>query len=280
MSTPAVRLACAAFALAAAGTAAAAPLALPAPPAAVLAPHLGEQLPLQQVVRASNGQESPLGRYFDGSRPVVLVPGYYTCTQLCGLVMHGVLESLARSGLPASQWRVVGFSIDPADTPAQAKLREAADRDFARFLDESDRGMRMRMLNAQLDLLTADPPTVEALVRAVGYSASAAPDGQGIDHAAGFAIATPDGRIARYFQGIRFDPGELRLALVEASGGQVGTLGDRLVLLCSHYDPATGRYTTAVMGLLRVLGAAGVVAGGAWILRRRHGRDPSKAART
>ena len=55
-------------------------------------------------------------------------------------------------------------------------------------------------------------------------------------------MLTPDGRLARYLFGIEYGPRDLRLALVEASAGRIGTPVDALLLYCYHYDPMTGRY--------------------------------------
>ena len=63
--------------------------------------------------------------------------------------------------------------------------------------------------------------------------------------------ATPEARVSRYFPGVRFDPSDVRLALAEAAHGRVGSLVDRLVLLCYHFDPVTGKYTLQVLTLLR-----------------------------
>lgn len=257
----------AALVVLACGPGAAAPLALPPPPTVRFAPAPGASLPLQLAMQRSDGEATTLQRYFDGRRTVVLVPGYYTCTALCGLLMHGVLESLGRTGLPASTWRVVGFSIDPADTPDAARRREADDLAYARFL-ASNGGWPAGSAPA-LDLLIPGAHAAGALSQALGIDAMRAAD-RSIDHAAGFVVVTPDGRVARQFSGVRFAPRDLRLALVEASQGRIGTLSDRLVLLCSHYDPAVGRYTGSLMLAIRALGILGVLAGATWLWRCRH----------
>lgn len=265
--------ACGAAFVLACGDAEAAPLAIPPPPAVRFDPDLGTSLPLHVPMQTSSGQPTMLDRYFDARHAVVLVPGYYACKQLCGLVMHGVLEALGQSGLPASTWRVVGFSIDPDDTPAAARQRESDDLAYARFL--ASNGKWKAGTPPEIDLLTAGERERVTLSRALGIESSRAADGS-IDHAAGFVVVTPDGRIARHFSGVRFEPRDLRLALVEASQGRIGTLTDRVVLLCSHYDPAVGRYTGSLMLGLRVLGLIGVLAGGSWIwLRRRAGGGPA-----
>jgi protein SCO1/2 len=260
--------ACCASASSASETPAGAPLQLPAPPAVQLAQKLGDTVPLDLTLQQAEGGPVRLRELFAGPGAVVLVPGYYQCPQLCGLVMQGVLEALAKSGLPPRAWRIVGFSIDPQDTPATARAREADYRAYARFVAPE------ATPPVDLHLLTSDAATSAALAQALGYAVQSTGPGAPIAHSAGFVVATPGGRIARYFPGVRFDARELRLAVTDAAGGRVGSLSDRLTLLCGHYDPVTGRYSLAVMAWLRVLGCAGALALAAWVWRRRHGRTP------
>jgi protein SCO1 len=78
-------------------------------------------------------------------------------------------------------------------------------------------------------------------------------------HAAGLVVATPDGRLARYLFGVDYAPQDLRLALVEASAGHIGTVADQFLLLCYHYDPATGKYGLAILNVMRAAGVLTVV---------------------
>ena len=75
-------------------------------------------------------------------------------------------------------------------------------------------------------------------------------------HPAGLVLLTPEGRISRYFFGVDFAPGEMRYALIEASGSRMGSLSDRVWLLCHRYDPRTGRYEGLVLGAMRAFGLA------------------------
>jgi protein SCO1/2 len=77
-------------------------------------------------------------------------------------------------------------------------------------------------------------------------------------HAAAVVVATPDGKIARYFLGVEYSTRDLRLGLVEAASGKIGSVVDRFLLYCYHYDPSAGRYSAAVLNLVRLGGAATV----------------------
>lgn len=249
----------------------------PVPPDASVQAALGAQLPLSLPFTDSEGRAVTLGHYF-GSRPLLLVFGYYRCPQLCGLAMHGLLDGLHRTGLPREHWRILRVSIDPRDTPATAQARRDADLAYAHFLEGADPAPQPTPL--ALQLLTGPPGSVQALAQRVGYryqrNDGRDNGGAPFAHPAVVIVATPEGRVSRYLGGVQFDPGELRLALTQAGEGRIGTqatLADRLALLCAHLDPKLGRHSTAVlrgvqaMGVLLVLS---LVALGWRLSTRRH----------
>ncbi|HEX8989789.1 MAG TPA: SCO family protein [Rhodocyclaceae bacterium] len=210
----------------------------------------GAMLPLQETFRDESGRAAALGDYF-GRVPVVLVPGYFTCPNLCSTVMDGVLEGLARAGPPAM--RLLAVSIDPRETPHDARRRLDAYRPVlggidVHFLTGGEAGQRV----------AAD----------LGFPISWDAEHAQYVHPAGFVVATPEGRIARYFLGVRFDARDLRLALTEATAGRSGSLGDRLLLFCSHYDPQTGRYSFAAMTAVRIAAMSVLAVLAGWMLRR------------
>jgi protein SCO1/2 len=247
----------------AAGVAVAQPLApQPVPPDAGLQPALDAQLPLDLPFTDSEGRPLTLREAF-GDGPVLLVLGYYRCPQLCGLLMHGLLEALQQGGLPRERYRVLRVSIDPQETPADARVRRAADLAYAHFLE----GAQPAPQPLDLRLLTGPAASVQALARAVGfrYQRSAARDNEGADfaHPAVAVVLTPEGRVSRYLEGVRFDPWALRLALVQADEGRVGSLADlagQVALLCAHVDPRLGRHSAAVLHGVQALGVLLVLA--------------------
>jgi protein SCO1 len=217
--------------------------------------HIDEPLPLDTPVRSEDGRQTPLARYF-GRRPVVLVFAYYNCPMLCTQVFNGLASAVGVLSLePGRDFDVVAISFDPQDTPAAAAAKKAA------YLE------RYRRPGAATGthFLTADPPSIERLTRAAGFRYVWDARTNQFAHPTGIIVVTPDGRPARYLFGIDYGPRDLRLALVEASAGRVGTAVDTLLLYCYHYDPMTGRYGLLVMRTMRVAGVATVLALGALI---------------
>jgi protein SCO1/2 len=253
---------------------AAQPLALPAAPDAKLEQRLGTRLSLDLPATDETGQPRLLGDFFDGTRPVLLVPGYYRCPQLCGLVMHGLLDALHAGGIDRTRWRIVRFSIDPKETVADARARLDTDAGYAQFL----LGSRGASVPLDLHLLTLDAADARVLAHDVGYGYEELRNAQAGDarfaHPASVIIVTPHGTVSRYFNGLQFDPAELRVALADAAGDGVGRVTSRLALLCSHFDPLVGRHDAAVMNSVRAMSLLIVAALALWCWRRRHAGAP------
>jgi protein SCO1/2 len=238
----------------AAASAHAQPLQLPPQPVEWFAPVPGSQLPLDRRFRDTSGREVKLGAYFGGA-PVVLIPGYYACPNLCSTVFEGALQALTLSRVPASAYRVIGLSIDPAETPALAARSRTAYR-------------TLLPASARFDLLTGDRADIARVTSALGYRFTRTPDGQ-FAHAAGFVVVRPDGRIAQAFGGIRPDPAVLRSALEQSAGGGPVSMVQQFFLRCAHYDPSIGAHTAAAMWAVRAAAACVALALATWAWRRR-----------
>ncbi len=215
-----------------------------------IAQNLNRKLPLSAKFMDSNGKPVSLGQYF-GSRPVVMAQVYFSCGMLCPQVMHGAAESLKQTGFKAGKdYEVVVISFDPQDTPQEAVAEKQ------RFLNWlGDPGA-----SSGVHFLTGTQPSIDALTAATGfhYVRVQGPDGKmdQFAHSSVVMVATPDGRLSKYFSGIQYVPRDLRLAMVDASNRKIGSAADLFLLYCCSYNPSSGRYTVSI---LRVLGFAGLV---------------------
>lgn len=216
---------------------------------------LGDQLPLDLHFRDERGQEVRLGKYFDG-KPVVLALVYYRCPMLCTQVLNGLLKtSQAVKFTLGEDYEVVTVSFDPRDTPALAAEKKAS----------YVRAYRRAGAERGWHFLTGDEQSIRRLAAAVGFRYRYDARTDQYAHASGIMLATPDGRLSRYFYGIEYPPSDLRLGLVESSQRKIGSAVDQILLLCYHYDPLTGQYGLAISGALRAAGAATVVALGGFL---------------
>jgi len=218
--------------------------------------NIGQRLPLDVLVRDEEGRSVKIGSYF-GQRPVVLIFAYYSCPMLCAQVINGLASALGVLSLePGRDLDIVAVSFDPRDTPATAASKKAA------YLERYARPGAA----AASHFLTADQPAIDRLTQAAGFRYAWDEATQQFAHPSGVIVLTPDGRLARYMFGIEYGPRDLRLALVEASAGTLGTAVDTLLLYCYHYDPMTGRYGLQIMRALRVAGALTVALLGAFVV--------------
>jgi len=227
--------------------------------------RLGAELPLDVALRDESGAAVRLGDFF-GERPVILALVYYRCPVLCTLTERGLASGLKPLDLaPGSDFEVVFVSIDPTDGPETSRERRADTLDlYGRPGAEGG-----------WHFLTGDEAAIEAIADAVGFRyAFDASTGQ-YAHAAGLTVATPEGRLARYLFGVEFAPRDLKLSLVEASAGRVGSPVDKLLLVCFRYDATLGKYTAATMTLLKIGATATLLALAAffYITLRRDRRE-------
>ncbi len=206
--------------------------------------HIGDALPLDLALRDENDRPVALRDYF-GTRPVVLTLNYFHCENLCSLELQGLVSGL--NGVPfvlGDQYTLITVSFDARETPAQAQTA------------------RSRALRGYIHPQAADGWHVLTTIE------------DDYAHPAGVVVLTPAGEISRYLYGLDFSATDLRLALVDAAAQRLGTLVDRALLVCYHYDAIAGRYTPLVLDLLKGAGAATLLVVGAglawmWRLERR-----------
>ena len=219
--------------------------------------HLGAKLPLDLPFVDEDGKDVTLAKYF-GQRPVVLALVYYECPMLCTQVLNGVYSSM--EALPfttGKEFDLLVVSFDPGDTPALAAKKKAAY--FERYRRPgSDAGMHY---------LTGRQESIKALTDAVGFKYVYDKAIDQFAHPAAVTVLSKDAQISRYLYGIEFAPRDLRLALVDAGEGKVGTPVDQFLIYCYHYDPTSGKYGLAIMALVRAAGILTVAILGISIFR-------------
>ncbi len=207
--------------------------------------HRDAQVPLDLTFRDEDGKEVRLGSYFDGRRPVILNPVYYGCPMLCGLVMNGLADAIKQMPWkPGDQYTVVTFSIDPRETPTLARLKK---ENYVKQVGDP-------AVAAGWHFLTGREPEIVAATGAVGFGYRWDEETQQFAHATAIIVCTPDGRVSRYLYGVEFPPKTLRLSLVEASEGKIGSPLDQITLFCFHYDQQEGRYALAAANVMKAGG--------------------------
>jgi protein SCO1 len=233
---------------------------------------LGAKLPAAASFTTQDGAPVRFGDLVHGERPVVVALVYYSCPMLCGLVLTGVARAMRETGLELGKdFDAVTVSFDPRDT---TKLAAERQRGYLQAFGKPE-------AKRAWTFLTGREPDIKAVADAVGFRYAYDERTKQYAHAAAIFVLTPDGRVSRYLYGVEFPAKDLRLALVEASAGRVGTSFDRLLLTCYRYDPASRTYVPYALGFVRVsmlgvLGALGIMLGVFWrreLRQKRLDRD-------
>src|SRR5579862_1120216 len=212
--------------------------------------NLNTQLPADLVFRDETGKAVRLGDFF-GQKPIVLSLVYFECPALCTEVLNGQLQTMKSISLNLGKdFEAVTVSFEPKDTPALAKAK----RDV--YAGQYGRPGAADHWH----FLTGEQKSIDALTQAVGFHYAYDSAGRQYGHAAAIMVLTPDGRIDRYFYGVEYPARDVRLGLVEASQGKIGSPTDHALLYCYQYDPTTGKYGLVVMNVVRAGGVLTLLA--------------------
>jgi protein SCO1/2 len=211
--------------------------------------NLNTQVPPDLAFRDENGNPVRIGDFF-GKKPIVLSLVYFDCPALCTEVLNGELRTMKAISLDLGKdFEAVTVSFEPKDTPALAKAK----RDV--YAGQYGRPNAAEHWH----FLTGDQSSIDALTNAVGFHYAYDPSIRQYAHAAAIMVLTPEGRIDRYFYGVVYPGLDVRLGLVEASEGKIGTVTDHAILYCYQYDPMTGKYGVIVIRVLRAAGGLTVL---------------------
>jgi protein SCO1/2 len=220
-------------------------------------------VPMELAFRDERGNVVRLGDYFS-QKPVVLTLGYYRCPMLCNQVLNGLLKSSQAIPLTMGKdYHAISVSIDPRETPDMAAAKKQ--QYVARY--------RRPGADSGWHFLTGGQSQIDQLASTVGYRYQYDERTDQFAHGSAIMVLTPDGRVSRYLYGIEYHPTDLRLALVESSEGKIGSPVDQFLLLCYHYDPATGKYGLLIHRVLKIAGTATMLLLGGFLIRMyRHER--------
>ena len=224
-------------------------------------PPLNGAMPTDLAFRDENGSSVRLGDYF-GHGPVVLAFVYYGCPMLCNQVEQGVVGVLRMlSFTPGRDYEVVFISFDFRETPAMAAAKKKQALAF----------FRRPGTESGWHFLTGPQESIEAVTKAANFRFSFDAKSNLFAHASGVMLLTPDGRVSRYFYGVEYPGRDMRLGLVDASAGRIGTPIDHVLLYCYQYDPSAAKYSASILKIIR-LGAVLTIlciVGGILLFQRR-----------
>jgi protein SCO1/2 len=233
-------------------------------------PALNAQMPLETPFTDETGQAVKLRQYFSHNKPVLLALVYYGCPMLCNQVEQGVVGSLKMlSFTPGRDYDVVFISFDPRENTAMAaEKKKSALEHFQRPATADG-----------WHFLTGTKESIAAITHAANFRYNLDPRTNLFSHASGIMLLTPGGRISRYFYGIEYPARDMRLGLVDASAGKIGSPIDHVLLFCYQYDPSSATYSASILKIVRLAGiltVLGIVVG-ILVFRRRDLATPQGA---
>lgn len=200
------------------------------------------QVPLDMEFRDETGSTVSLSKYFT-NRPVLVTPIYYQCPSICNATLNGLVKMLrVIDYLPGRDFEIVTFSFDPRESAAIADEKKI---NYVQALGKPG-------VEKGWHFLTGDQDSITSFTDALGFRYKWDPKLAQFAHPAGIFMLTPKGRISRVFYGTEFSPRDVRLSLVDSSQGKIGSPVEKLLLLCYNYDAMTGKYSMALLGVMRI----------------------------
>jgi protein SCO1 len=207
--------------------------------------NLGQKVPRGLFFTDGHGGRVALDDLLARGKPVLLTLGYYHCPMLCNLIHEGLAKGITGSKLvPGQDFVGLAVSVDPKEDPKSANTQQGR---LLRAIQHQDKASWPFVFDT-----SEESAAVKSLARAVGFRYKYDPSSKQFAHAAVALVIAPNGMISRYLYGVEFLPRDLRLAVVEAGGGRVGTTLDRVLLACFRYDPMAQRYTPFALAFVRI----------------------------
>ncbi|MEQ1664367.1 MAG: SCO family protein, partial [Bdellovibrionales bacterium] len=179
-------------------------------------------------------------------RPVIMAMVYYDCPHLCNYQLNGLIDVVKKmKGTAGIDYDVVAVSMDATETPDLAIKKK---QNYMKSLGQP-------VAEGGWHFLVGSTENVQSLADQLGFSFKWDDNLKEFAHAAATYILTPDGRLSRYMYGIEFAQQTLRLSLVEASEGKIGSFVEKIALFCFQFDPTKNKYTLYSFNLMRIAGA-------------------------
>lgn len=223
--------------------------------------NVGARLPGNVRFRDDNGDSLELSS-LARDKPLVLVLSWFECPNLCPMLLDKMAEAVKDLPFEADSYNIAAISIDPDETLVDAgKVRHRLAQKYGEVM-------------TRWYFLTGEPDAIAATADTVGFQYAYDAELDSYAHPAGFIIVSPGGTVNRYLFGINPDTLnlDLKLALLDAGKGKLGSPIDQVVLRCYRFNPDSGQYNLAVMRLLQGAGGTFIIAMVVliWWMRRRH----------
>lgn len=208
---------------------------------------LGQTIPLDQELYDETGHLVSLKTLVN--KPTILTFVYFRCPGICTPLLNELTKIVDKTDLELGKdYQIITISFDSRETPDMAAgkkdnylqlLKKPADPNGWRFL-------------------TGDSLTIQRVTDGAGFYFTRS--GNDFVHAGALIVVSPQGKITRYINGIKYLPFDVKMAVYEATTGKVGPTIANVLTFCFSYNPEGHTYSLNFMriSLVVTLGFVGV----------------------
>lgn len=204
---------------------------------------LGKVVP-DVKIKTLQGKEVFLSNLTD--KPLILLMIYYDCPNICPLLGEGLADALKNIGELAVErdYNVLVLSFNHNDTLEKAdRFRERLKRTVSGYAFE------------KWTFAIASEESINTLLKSTGYKFFTTEDNLFV-HPNVFIFLSQQRKITRYIFGIKPDPFNVRLAILESTKGKIGKvpLPSLLTLACYKYNSEERGYMLNITFLFASVG--------------------------
>lgn len=198
--------------------------------------ELGKYAKIDLLFTDSASQTKPIKEFMQ-DKPTIISMNYYNCPGICSTQFAELAALVDLLDLDLKDFQVLTISIEPTDTPKLALAKK----------DTFFQNLRLKpdLPDDQWKFLVGNKENIKMFSESIGYYYKKTVDKyKNIDyiHPGALTILGKDGKITRYIYGIDYSPFDVKLALIEASKGQVGGIRVQALAYCFAYDPQAKKY--------------------------------------
>jgi protein SCO1 len=216
-----------------------------------LVEKLGQYIPSNAEFLDERGKKINLKEFIN--KPTIIAPVYLGCTHECPLLLSGLADVLGNMDMttPGKDFQVIALSFDQNDTP-----KIAAEKKVNYF-----KLIKKPFPQDAWKFMTGTDVNIKRFTDSIGFKFQRDSE-HDFSHPVTIVVISSTGKIIRYFDGTRFLPFEITMALSEAAENRVGSPMRNVLMYCFSYDPLKKSY---VFNILKVTGTVMVLFVGSFL---------------
>lgn len=179
-------------------------------------------------------------------KPVILTLVYYKCPGICSPLLTELTHIVDKLDLQiGKEYEIITVSFNTAEDYIMAAEKKKNYFSLIKIKKAGDRDWRF---------LTADSINVAKITDAVGFRYIQ--QGDDFVHSGALTILSPERKITRYLYGTEFLAFDVKMALMEAAEGKIGSPISKITKLCYSFDAEGRKY---VLNVTRIAGGGTIL---------------------